>query len=310
MDPLVSEVFADVQAYLGEPPGGDVYTGQMLTPFFGVACRDVFSLMMKWSIPFDNKIGYFVLPARINQAYPPQYYLTDLGEPERLWERGQVQTATIAAVLDTTPIQLTFTGPHNIANGSMVNVFGTPAPDVVGANGAWFATVVDPLNITLNGSVAGGSIALGATPIGTVALSSDRWHQIRPTETLNADPAQFLNVYQWRGDMFWFNGSTEVREIKVEYLVNGNPPTYGNVGISNSRDFLAHRTAALACKSRDEDSFQVLNMMACGETMQPDGKGGFLAALVTPMLLEKQRRGRRQGPFRQRRHAYAYSPFA
>lgn len=287
-----------------------MYTGQMLTPFFGVAYRDYFSLAMKWSLPFDSKTGYFVLPARTNQAYPPQYYLTDMGEPERLWERGQVQAVAIVAVLDTTPIQITTAAPHGIASGSMVNVFGTPAPDVVGANGAWFATAVDSLNITLNGSVAGGGTTLGATPIGTVTFSSDRWHQMRPTENLSADPAQFLNVYQWRGDTFWFNGSTEIREIKVEYLVSGNPPTYGTVGINNSRDFLAHRTAALACKSRDEDRFQDLNMMACGSSMQPDGTGGFLAALVTPMLLQKQRQGRRQAPFRQRRHAYAYSPFA
>lgn len=299
-DPLVSEVFADVQAYLADPEG-EVYHSAMLAPFFGTAYRELCNLMLKWSLPFLDKTGYAVVAAYTGQISPSQMGISDFGEPQKLWERGSVATIEISAIANTSPVQVTTTSPHGLGSNVEVNLFGTGLPPV---DGRWFITSTGANTMTLNGSVAAGTASSGS-----ISHSSEQWVPMFERDPLPQSPmTPTLIWWKWEGDILRFVGASSAREIKIEYSASGAAPVSARVGIDNSQDFLAYRTASLAAMSRDEDRAERLAFTALGKSMEADGSGGLLRDLVVPMLRQKQRMPHRRQPFRQRRHGFIVPP--
>lgn len=118
-----------------------------------------------------------------------------------------------------------------------------------------------------------------------------------------------LRWWLWRGDTFYFVGSTESRFLRVTYTASGNPPQAGSVGIDDARDFLAYRTASLAGRTRDEERSEQFRLDALGPRLQADGSGGLLFQLLNPMILKMQSLPRRRQPFRPRRHSLLQQPY-
>lgn len=299
-DPVVSDVLSHAAELLGDPDR-DLFDDNVLLPRYGTAYRDIFRLMDKWNLPSVRRVIFYNLSAYRNVLEPVTTGIADMGNPTKLWERGNLTTTTISAASDASPIVLTVADASPFSDNDDATVHGVVGP-TGRINGKWFIDVTGNA-VTLNGSLAAGTWSSG----GTLTKSSDDFTEMNnPHRLSQQDPAQFLREWVWRDDVFWFRGSTEERQLKIEYESSGDPPVTGAIGIDDSLDFLAHRTAALAALSRGmEGRSKDLMFLAVGKTGQPDGSGGFLHDLMQPMVMEKQKRHRRPGAFRaRRRHLY------
>lgn len=298
-DTTVAEVLTYAAALLGDPDQ-DVYTDAVLTPRFGTAYRDMYRLMDNWGLPKINRVGYFNLSAHNNVLTPTQAGISDLGAPIAIWERGSLTTASISAATDASPIVLTVDDSTGFSTNDGATVDGVSGP-TGRINGKWYISVSGS-SVTLNGSVAAGTYSSG----GTLTRSDEDFVEMaRVRRVPEEDPQQDLNFWEWRDDVFFFRPSTEQRQLRIEYESSGTAPSSGSIGIDDSKDFLAHRTAGLTAPSYGEpQQGQILTQLALGPSMQADGSGGFLRDLFLNDLQEKQNRQRRPQPFRRRRNHY------
>jgi hypothetical protein len=295
-DPQITECLADAAIHLGDP-NQEQFNNSILTPFFGQSFREVYDVMLRWKLQLAKKTAYFHLPANTNQFLPSQAGINDLGEPNFLWERLIGVSTSVSNATNATPVVLTVASAGGINTGNLVDVTGIVGP--TGVNSSWYVTVSGN-TLSLNGSVAGGAYVSG----GEVIYSQNTWEEMRPADYLpQTVPAGFNGVWSWQNGRFFFPGATNAVEIKIEYSASGAAPSSGTVGIDNSRNFIAFRTAGLAAAAYDMPSKSLwLNAQALGPSGQPDGTGGALRGLVLPMLLEKQKRKRPPLPFRPRRN--------
>lgn len=298
--PTIAEIVTEVQGLVGDP-NGDVFTSVFLTQFINNAFSEMVDLMINWDLPAINRDAYYVLPAYTNRLTPAQAGISDMGEPEILWERGSLLKATITGVSNTTPVRITTAAAHGFSSNSEVDINGVPT--AVGINTRWLITVIDPLHFDLNGSVAGG---LDTT--GTATYSTDLFVEMTPLDDLpQADPNSRLVWWRWINEQFEFIGATQERQIWIQYTSSGDAPASGSVGVDKSKMFLSHRAAGLSMATRGAGAApraEQLNGNALGPSSMPDGTGGYLRALLNPMLKEKQKRARSRPPFRRRRNIY------
>jgi hypothetical protein len=295
MDPQVTAVLADAARLLGDP-AQEQFTNAVLLPHYSMAYREVYGLAMSWGLQLADRETYFNLPARTGTLRPVSAGITDMGEPKQLWERGIGSSVAITGVSNATPMVVTANG-HGFATGDEVMVSGVAGP--VGVNDRWLITRVDANSFILNGSVAGGAYVSGG-----VATKSDE--EFIPMVSRDRLPQyerdDRLRYWQWRGDSFYFVGANVARQLKIIHSVSGNAPQSGTVGIDDFSNFGAARTASLIAPSYGmPQRASELKLDALGPSMQPDGTGGYLRALVNPMLREKQKRQYRPQPFRPRR---------
>lgn len=89
-DPTVTEIFEGVAALMGEnPQSPDVYTSSMLRPFLSTAYQELYSLIRLWNIPVaDRESSPYTVPANTTRLTPTDMGITDFGQPQKLWERG------------------------------------------------------------------------------------------------------------------------------------------------------------------------------------------------------------------------------
>jgi hypothetical protein len=297
----VSDVLGDAAQLLGDPER-QVFEDDILLNRLGTAWRDMYRLMDKWNLPSIKLVAYYNLAAYRNILTPETAGIANMGTPTRLRERGNLTTTTISAATNTSPIVLTVADGSSFSDNDEATVHGVVGP-TGRINGKWFISV-NGNSITLNGSVKAGTWASG----GTLTKSSDDFTEMTNLERLSQqDPIQYLREWVWREDVFWFRGSTEERQLKIEYESSGAAPVAGDVGIDDARDFLAHRTAALAAATRGFDGrAKDLMFLAVGKSGQCDGSGGLLFDLMKPMLMEKQKRPKRPMAFRARRSHHAW----
>lgn len=297
-DCTVNDVFTDVRTFLGDT-AATVYTDERLLPGLGVAIREIYDCLDRWRLPYAERTAYVVLPANTNQLTPAQAGIVDMGEPIALAERGSVTQTAITGLTNATPIVITAVA-HGLGSGAFVQIGEVPEP--ISVNGEWNATVVDADHFSLNGSTASGAYTSG----GYVMSSSVDFAKMDPADDL--PPAQVasdrLRWWRWKQDRFWFNPANNARQIRIVYTASGPAtPASGSIGIDNCRSFLAWRTASVAAMTRAEASVvQDMKFEAFGPSLQADGTGGALRSLLLPMLLEKQKRPKRSGPFRPRRN--------
>src|SRR5574337_54625 len=300
--PTVSDIMSDSAALLGDP-AVERFTSSVLTPFFGMAYREMFDIMIRWRLPMVEKEMYARLLPYTTQLIPNSSAsaIYDLGEPSRVSERGGLNSYLIVGHL---PGGLTpGTQPTALATNDEVTASGFTYPPE--ANGKWIITVsgLSPNQVVaLNGApVFGGGAFVG--PLAYLNKSSEKFQEMIPVGDLpQLPPGDSLRWWKWENDTFYFNGATGVRELKIEYTASGTPPASGSVLVDNSRNFLAARTASLAAMMNDMPTRgEQLVQLALGSSGEADGTGGYLRDLVNPMLKEKQKRPKSPQPFRPNR---------
>jgi len=266
-------------------PDGEI--SQEIFDDFKTCYGELFDLSIKLKLPEIKREVYFTLPANTSVVFPSQLGVVDFSEPTRIWERGGLTTVTVSATVDGTPIKVTTIVPHGRATNDRVELNGIQGvPGWV--NRDWLITVVDSLNFTLNGSILAGAPGTG----GSVMFSRDRFSAVNPADTMNGgqDPRQTLGVYLWEEGALWFVGSTEIRQLKIEYLATSDAPPSGVIGYANGRElnFLKYATAARFAPKRGVIMGPQYKLDAYGPSGEPDGSGGYLRALILPPLLQKQ----------------------
>lgn len=85
--PTVANINSDVGALLGDS-SLEKYTAAEQLPFFGMAYRTVWDAAMNLGTQMVKREVTYTLPADTLVLTPATAGITDMGEPERLWERA------------------------------------------------------------------------------------------------------------------------------------------------------------------------------------------------------------------------------
>jgi hypothetical protein len=269
---IVSELYEKVRGRLSDTdePGGGMFTDDKLPPFYQDAYRKLWRAMKNRGMAEVKKTVYYNLPAYQNIITPTHLEVSDFGHPTFIWERGGLTTATVTGASAATPIVLTAAG-HPFNTNDEVAVANVGA----NANGLWFVTYIGSSTFSLNGSTSSASYSPSA---GSASSSTEEFREVDPTHFLpDVDPTEYLRVYRWRDKALRFHGSTQIRQLKIEYAANGVPPTSGEIGIDGSEDFLITYTAALAAAAEDMTGYSgELMTLAVGDVRRQAIPGGYL----------------------------------
>jgi len=298
MIPTVAQVLAHAADLLGDPDR-DVFEQDLLLNPFETAFRDLYRIGRKFNLPRINRVAYYNLPAYTTSLAPETANISDFGQPIRVWERGSLTTTAISGATNATPIVLTVASGTGFADNYHCTVDGVAGP-TGRINEDWYVTV-SGTSVTLVGSVAAGVWASG----GTLTYSADDFTSVRELARSREDetPGVAIYTWEWRDEVLRFPGATQQRQLKIEYESSGAAPITGTVGIDDSEDFLAYRTAALAALTRGMKSRgHELNQIACGRHERADGRDGLLHDLIAPELQQKSRVSKQPKRYRRRRN--------
>jgi hypothetical protein len=303
-DVTVQDVLNDAMSLFGDADGE---ISQELFNDFQTAYSELMDQLMLIASPEVQREVYYSLPANTNVLFPSQLGVTDFAEPQQIWERGNIQTATIASVTDGTPITVLVTPAVTPApSDGRVELNGVPSVPAY-VNRDWFITATGtPGQFTLNGSITTGAGGVLATA-GQVMWSSDDFKKmtsidVRPPGNV-ASPSE-LGSWRWTNNAIYFpSGANTARQLWIEYLADESAPPSGTIGLLNGRElkFLSHATAANFCPKRQMPQGPALTMKAYGPSGQADASGGLLRLLINPVLKQKNQLPKRSGMFRLRR---------
>jgi hypothetical protein len=282
MIPTRAQVISYAQMLAGDPAGAifvDNSTpsaGQInLGLAFESAFREIWTTYDYNQIPTAIQTVWYNLPANTTQLKPATMGLTNFEELASLEERSVAATATVVGSDVLSPITLTTSSLSAAGIGSGTEVLISGVGGQLGANGRWICTVTDDTHLLLNGSISVAAWTAG----GTVTTSNDYYTKINQLSELPTWVAQTqLLVYVWQNNTFYFIGATTTRELRLAYFASGTAPASGAVGIDDSLDFLAYRTAAIGSK-------------ILGNTRGPDLDAQATAYLnlhVTPLIRSMQ----------------------
>ncbi len=305
--PTVQNVLDTARSYLGDDaiPGGEWAQDSVLLPFFGLAYRELFRAMQQTQNPFIRQDSYYVLPANTSVLDPAVAGITDLADLEFVEERS---AGTIHAITGATAgaQYMTLTVPnHGYGTGNEVVVYNLQGFSPFNSpNNLWTINVVDVNTFQLLGCTATGTWINGT---GSVAQSPEEFITMDPydrIEKIPFAPGPTLNAYAWEGDVLRFIPSSSARQLRIVYTLSGSvPSTSAIIGVDDSLDFLAVRTAGLAAGSRGAtERAMELNSMAIGPDLVADGNGGMLRELLIADIRAMQRLQYRRPPFRRRRN--------
>jgi hypothetical protein len=299
----VDDVLNEAMILLGDESGE---VTQQIVTYFGMAYSELVSMLLKLNAQEATREVYFTLPAYTNVIFPTQLGVEDFAEPQQLWERGAVEEVDIVSVTDGTPVEVETVSPIVLASNNRVElngVEGVPA----WINRDWFVTVTGVNTFTLNGSYSTG---FATTATGKVMSSQEQFIPMRTIDTRppggpgNAAVNQTLGNWRWEENALYFSGSTEPRQLWIEYLADATPPVVGDINLCQGREkqFLAYATAArFAMGARQMPVGPGLMLAAYGPTGEADGKGGLLRQLLAPIWRQQQQLPRRMGLMRPRR---------
>lgn len=276
--------------------GGDIFTDGEIYPSFISAWDELISMMAADQIPAAKRIWYHVLSAWTTILYPSQAGITDLDSLVSLRERAAVAQIGITACISGTggAIQITTTSPHGFASDQLTQVMDMGG--VRGANGQWYASVVDPLNLLLRGSIFPGDAAYVANSGFVEPANANRFVTVHRREQLpQRGPDTALLEFAWREDDLQFIGATVDVQLEITYLSDGTAPGLtGSLLYDGIQNALAYRTAALLAykHGRGQDDGMRLDRDARGEEL--DGHGGhyyiFLQRKIREMHKDRLQR--------------------
>ena len=297
----VDEVLGDAQVLLGDAAGA--ITQNLLT-FYRMAYMELIQMLIKINAQEVTREIYYTLPAYTNVVFPEQLGATDFAEPQQIWERGAVNQVEIATITDGNPISVQLTAPMPDGLGTHIEINNSPAPPTV--NRDWYITPTGADTFTLNGSYALGFTSPAAG--GNVMFSAQTFQPMQNVDVMPLSQTPALNLvlgsWRWTENAIYVPGSTEDRQLWIQYLANDTAPEVGTIGLCEGRErgFLAYATAArFAMGARQMPVGPGYMLTAYGPKGEADGSGGLLRQLLVPILRQQQQLPRRMEPIRPRR---------
>lgn len=254
MTPTRADVITLAQFLLGDATGqafvdGGASAAQIdISQAFVNAYQALVSDFVANQVPKAIFSAFYTLPANTGQLSPAQAGISDFSELVLLEERQVGNSIAITTCNTSSPITATTATPHGLSDGTEVIITGVGGQ--TGANGRWLITVTGASTFTLNGSTSVAAYTSGGTvttsPYGyTPVIEID----VLPVLTL----PQVLGYYVWQNNIWNFVGCSMARQLRITYQGSGAAPASGTVGIDDSLNTLAYRTAAIAGGSVDMD---------------------------------------------------------
>jgi len=286
----VSEVFNTARAML---QGGDTsasigFSNTQMQNFFNVAYPELWQIMAQAQSPRVRREFFYVVPAYTSYVDPIAIGVTDMAEPEELFERGDLASVAISTASTASPILITLATALSPATNTDVTVSGVAS--TFAPWGRWFWTNVSTTTGTLNGSVSDGVAVTG----GYLVTTSNRFVPMAPRrdEWTDRPLSNRLMDWGWQDNVFQFRGANQDAQIHCYYWASGTPPTNVNttLNIDDCMAFLATRVAGLAAESRGWYTMaDRLNIRALGPKGEADGSGGLLRAFLNLQVQNLQR---------------------
>lgn len=331
MIPLVSDVFALARVHIGDTAvsGGQVATDTMLLRYWPNAWNSLYRWLDRNNNKRLKRTQFYNVPANTSYLMPADIGIKNMGKPEAIWDRTiqSTFTATVLTVNAATSSVPSFTDltitAHGLVAGQQVVAFGfgrtvsTISDDI---NADWYINVPDANTIRLNGcpAVSLGS-AVGQT--GIVSTGAETFPAIPIQQLYEFDsPALQLNAAGQRiTNWLWENGTirvtpcTSARQIKVSYMLSGNPPllTTTSVGLDDAGDALslflaATFAAAKGYAGKAESLFMRAVGNVSGDTTNIEGGAFYELAQLgaqeinrTRIVIPRYRPRRNVGPISQ-----------
>ena len=299
--PTVQSVYDQSRSLLGDDqisPQGEVFTNAVLQPHYSVAYRALYRTMAILGNPYIERDVFYTLPANTTFLDPATAGITDMGEPLFVeWRTGFTSVNITGATIGAGFVTITAPG-HGAASGDQVVTGGIVG--LVGTDGIWGVTVLDPNTLTLNGCVATGTYTSG----GTATRGGGQFFPMDARDRFDDLGANASGYeYTWIGDVFGFRVSAAPLELRITYSASGNPPTNTatTIGIDDSLDFLSTYAAGLAIASRGgRDLANELQIRAIGREKNEENPGGLLLSF----LRNEVKRVQRIPPEQRRRQAF------
>lgn len=298
MIPSASDIFALTRYHLGDTkvPGGQIFQDNFLLQFWPHVYSALYRYLDKNSNRLLRRNNYFNLPAFTAYVTPAGMGITNMGKPLEIRDRAVAATLTgtvasvNAATMGVPPfVDITATA-HGLQAGSMVVAFGfTGISDDV--NDAWYIGVPDANTIRLLGCQAtdlgGGVGSQGIISTGSGEFPCD---PLVPLFDINALPLSAANgqlsQWLWQGGAFRFVPADVVRQIKITYMLSGNPPVDIGlpIGIDDSLSALSFYLAATAASGKGpfKDKVAMMFMQAVGNNSgdETNVKGGAFYSMA------------------------------
>lgn len=302
--PTATNVMDLARSHLGDDAvsGGEVATNTLLLPFVAQASRELFRALANVQLPRVKTQAFYNLPANTSVLYPATASITDMDEPVKVEERDVAGSYAVSACSITSYVPTLTVATHPLTTGDWAVVWGLVG--VTGASGAFVVTCADTTHVTLNGAYATGTYSSG----GTVSYSTGEFNPVEWVDSIHqaeGDLNTTLDEVAWVGGAFRFRGCPTARQLRITYW--SSSPTVSSasdvIGVEDSVDFLAVRTAGMFAASRGAAALaQQLNGLAVGPMGEADASGGLLRQLfVNAVLREQAEQPIRRLPFRGRR---------
>jgi hypothetical protein len=279
--------------------GGQDFTNTALEQPFQMAVRELHRAMKSVAIPRVERTAYYNLPANTSFLSPATAGITDLGELEFIAERGNLTTVNITnAVNGAGFVTITAVG-HPYATGDQAAHYGITG--MSGVNNLFTVTVVDPNTYKANGAVGVGTYSSG----GVSTKSGDQFSPVQSVNNIGKTTVNNseLGFYAQMEEGIFFPPCGSMRQLRIIYISSAALVVNAGdtIGIDDSVDFVAVRTAGLAAGSRIAGNRgQELNVMALGPTMQADASGGILRDVLQAGVRALQATPTQRPPFRLR----------
>lgn len=269
MIPLRSDVTTLVLSLLGDTQaaGGTIFTSAFQAPHLNSAYQELFGKLDNIGGARVQREGYFLLPAYTGVLYPSVAGLSNFGGPVEIKERG---TATAYAISAATPnatagtCALTVAAlPASVVTGAQAEVYGVGgvSDDV---NDEWTLTVNSTTSVVLNGCAATGTYTSG----GNLVYSTEQWSDpLIPRDSTDFFPttaSSALGAFCWQRGVMRFPPATGARELRIRYQLSASVPVVASpvatdsMGVDDSLNFLAYRTAQLCAASKGNPREQKL----------------------------------------------------
>lgn len=308
MVPTVAAVNTAVRAIMGdvEIPAGQIYTDALIQPHYQFSYSELFRALQSAQNPRIRKESYYNLPALTGYLNPATAFIFNMGEPEAVEARINVTSWGVASFTPGNGLATVVTTvPHALISGNQAVLYGVAGVSD-DANDQFTVTVINNTTVQLNGCTA---VAVGSIVVSAAALSfsSEQFKDLTPVSRFSWEdrvPVDRPRFYSWEGDVFRFEPSSGIVQLRITYSLSGDAPILvtQSVGIDDSLGFLSYRTAGLAALSRAmvQRAKEYENMAVGPYWISNAMPGGILQQLLLPGIRNQQRlppSQRRSPPF-------------
>jgi hypothetical protein len=279
--PQVADVFELARVHLGDTsvPGGQIGKDSLFMRYWPNAWNSLYRYLDRNNNKRLRRTKFYNVPASTSYLMPADMGILDMGRPESIYDRT-IQSTFAATVLSLNvatsgvPSFADLTIPaHGLAAGQQVVAFGfgrDPSTISDDINADWYLSIPDSNTIRLNGCPAtdlgSGVGATGIISTGSEPFPTAPMEQVYDFGALPLTSAgQRLTQWKWENGTVRFLPSTTARQIKIIYMLSGNPPQFGSVGLDDSGDALSlFLAAAVAAAKGFSNKSQSLFMRALG----------------------------------------------